>query len=524
MSDILSLLGPEALFDAPGEDYVPPPVEAPVPAPQPEPLPPMNDAGDANPAPRFEPPAEQPRGAPWAGILRGRGPLRGIMPSEEVRIRRMGMMQAGAALAQAADSGQSFAVGITQALLAGNIAAEQMREQFVAQRMNELQQIASMKQETPARGPIDWSDDSREGLMEEAQRHEQLGWHESSSDIRAWLNDRYPVYEPDVVQQLREDGRYYNELWNYSGEEPRMIKTMGVAEGRQPIDPSLIKEYWLDPETYKYFRLDTNDFVSDMEFKTYDGMPDPKDLAAQQFAYGQDRLQFKRDVMAGGEWVQNQHVARQNIMSLNERPSLAKLSGYLRAEDPSLADHQMLYTYLRNLDNSVVKAGEVSMLESIGSYLELGEHWFAKAKNGSALTPKIRFAMVLAARMLTERVLKGMELEHQSWDKMADLSGITEEEKPLVNPNFSLDYRGNSLYGLLDSMDDEIKIYLHERETDPEFLASVTDMLGGHTVEAYERRIAEFQHHIGDRFHKPQERDVSYIENSPQTGFPSTIN
>ena len=343
----------------------------------------------ASPLPRFELPDDEDE-EQFARNLSQAQPLVGLMPSEEVRIRRFGMMHAGAAMAEAADSGKGFAAAVTQGLLAGAMASEQARSSYAQQRLQELEEGRKRRELEELPRPYEPKIESldQEVLDREYANALEAGDKDMASEIRLIRDDLARAGEGAGALEYfpQEDGS----LQGFIRFGTKMVPVEGAIKMRDPNNDKV--DIYNDGFGNRIRETIDGVELSRSKVKA-DGSVDQRSIA--ELLTDDPGIAFADIVQSDNEYT----TALDDLR--NFRAGLGDLSiGNILDEtaDP-LAAHAQLFAYINGLDDTAVREGEVAMLERLGILYDLPKNWWERKVGGLVTPEKVRRAIATYTRL-----------------------------------------------------------------------------------------------------------------------------
>ena len=279
------------------------------------------------------------------------------------------MLHAGAAMAEAADSGKGFAAAVTQGLLAGAMASEQARSSYAQQRLQELEQRrkAGLAMNAPKRGRINWGDGSPGHLEAERQRHENEGWNESSERITKEITR---LSGGEIVQYTGADG-----TGKFAVVNPITQAVRGVGIVNHRVEGRPTRMNYINRDQYQMM-FDDAEGGPVSEF-IYSSRPDVNPLteanpieAARAAVYNGTPFDFAKDVTAGN-YVEDPVKEREELLVGFGGMSPKNLSDFIEKGGPET--HPMMVYYSHRLDGSVVREGEIKLMQQLAPLIGLPE-------------------------------------------------------------------------------------------------------------------------------------------------------
>ena len=448
-------------------------------------------AREANPAPRFDPDAEMPND--FLGNLFAGQPMQGVLPSEEVRARRMGIGTAAAAIGLAADSGRGFVGSVMAGILAGHKAAEENRMRYAE---------ARLAQGEPGEEGVTVDPTSRESIMQGLSQVAAGSpeWDKLSSALSA-LNKREKEAEAQALiarhggdlMAARDEAKAMGDL-PLVRELTEVITSGRTALGSDEVIKDLEGEEVMSGNPVGRFRNYTGTDANgnhtyqvlgsrgeDLGFSITEKAP--VNLAADSPVERFNKTIFNgtlenfRTKVGEGTVGLPAYEVMGNLKTGFAESALKSLSDYIEYGDPG-AEHPQIFSYMTGLDGSVVREGEVKLMQSIGAMLNLPENFIDQFMEGTLVSEEARLGMVLFARVkgaraaiLSQEDRDFMELVGERAEKSGVWGEFDVKAAMGANPF-------DGLEDLLGNVDSQVEEYLRRQESDD---------------QAAEDRVAEYR-------------------------------
>ena len=397
---------------------------SPVPAPPPQasgfPIPP--DPGlmrKASPISRFEVPEVSADSSSIEEMV-GHNPLKGIMPSEDVRTRRLGMMHAGAAMAAAADSGKGFAASITQGILAGNIAMEDARFRYAEMELK--REIQREKRRKASSYVPDIESFTPEVLEREAATAARAGSMDVAKEL-SMMADR-------VARRSLSDEEV---IWTQPGDDGVQRGGVLVNGEFQEIEDLVRRPNAEAPDQYV-----VRDPVKGMVTSVYTEGPN-EGQSAWSFEIGKTGLADKRKTatLEGDQLLSFRNLvhndpefekASDSLRNFEAGLGVRSIGNILDNTADALAAHAQLFAYINSLDDTAVREGEIRMMEKLGELFDLPKNWYEAQVEGLVSPEKVRRAIAVYTRIKGGKALDTAKDAVSFYKKTGSKYGLTDSD------------------------------------------------------------------------------------------------
>ena len=378
---------------------------------------------EANPMPRFEISGGFDDEQSLDQLLH-ENPFKGLTPSEELRASRLGMMQAGATMAAAADSGHGFASAVTQGILAGNMAAEDARMRYGEMELRKLEENRKRREHqaklTGERGPYrpNLGVLSEKELDREYLAALEYGDKDTASELRLMRDDLHQAGEGTgpVEWVPQEDGS--EQGFVRFGTE--MVPLKNAVRRPSDSDPDVfIGE---DGQGNRIARNRQTGQELWRETVKADGSPDRR--SPVEVLANMPKPAFR-------EMITNDSEVTDEIESMkNIEGELGQLSigNFMGSEGDPIARWAQSFRFVSQIDESVVRPSEFEMLKQLGHIMELPENWWNTKVKGQPTREKVARAMALFSRVRTGLSVERIDGWKDYYGPAGRKIGLSDEE------------------------------------------------------------------------------------------------